>query len=415
MTYLRPINKSNRILIFVVVLLILPGILLSQRRRDLESKRKKLFKNIKVTSKLLKTTTKNKAATLDRYIALQEQIQSREELLLTLEQEIQISEESIVRTDNVIESLRDDIAQLQYDYSIMARHAFRMKKNSNILYFIFSAGNFNEMIKRWRYLKRYDQYRKKQARLIISTQQSLESKITSLERKKDDKLVLIEKEETQKGLLEKELNTKEKLLSDLKRDEKRLKKELTKQKKAHTRLNNAIEDIIRVEIAERRRKERDAKLATSSLGKNSSTKVWANLSSNFKKNKGRLPWPVESGIITRKFGKQEHPTLKKVIIDNNGIDIQTQKSQEVRAVFGGKVKGTQFIPGYDYTIIIQHGDYYTVYSNLKEIYVKRGDVVKLKQSIGIVRTNPKTNKSEVHFEVWKEKKRLNPIYWVGKS
>jgi septal ring factor EnvC (AmiA/AmiB activator) len=138
------------------------------------------------------------------------------------------------------------------------------------------------------------------------------------------------------------------------------------------------------------------------------------VSKEFQGNRGKLPWPVKNGIITGHFGRQPHPTIPNIEIVNNGIDIQTDQGAPVRSVFEGTVVGTQYVPGFDYMVILQHGDYYTVYSNLAELSVKKGDKVAIRQNIGKVSTDSKTNTSEVHFEIWKEKTRLNPQEWVGR-
>jgi murein DD-endopeptidase MepM/ murein hydrolase activator NlpD len=133
----------------------------------------------------------------------------------------------------------------------------------------------------------------------------------------------------------------------------------------------------------------------------------------FEQNRGRLPWPVANGVVTGYYGRQPHPTLQNVVVDNNGIDIRTDVNAEVRAVFQGEVVGTQFIPGYNYMLIIKHGNFYTVYSNLEDVKVKRGDQVILKQPLGRVSKDVQTNTSSLHFEVWLEKERMNPLHWLS--
>jgi len=145
------------------------------------------------------------------------------------------------------------------------------------------------------------------------------------------------------------------------------------------------------------------------------TADFANLSSKFSENRGHLPWPVDNGFITRYFGKQSHPALRRIQVSNNGIDIQTAKSQEVKSVFEGDVVGLQFIPGNNYMLIIRHGSYFTVYSNLEEAFVKRGDRIKLRQVIGKVGIDKISNQSELHFEVWWEKSRKNPMHWLKRK
>ncbi|MEZ4952357.1 MAG: peptidoglycan DD-metalloendopeptidase family protein [Saprospiraceae bacterium] len=139
------------------------------------------------------------------------------------------------------------------------------------------------------------------------------------------------------------------------------------------------------------------------------------MSAGFRQSKGVLPWPVQQGVITSYFGRQPHPTIKSVEIVNNGIDIRTDHGSQVQAVYEGTVVGTQFIPGFDYMVILQHGEYYTVYSNLQEVKVRKGDKVRIRQSVGVVSTDRKTNTAEVHFELWREKTRLDPTDWVKRK
>ena len=392
-------------LIGVLACLLFSSSLFCQSRKQLENQRKRLMNDISVTSGLLSETKKSKTATLDRFIALKKQITKRELLVKTLKKEVVLMDENMVNTSDVIEALGQDIIDLKEEYATMIRKAYRHKTNNTELLFLFSSDNFNQAIRRYRYLEQYDRYRKNQAKLILATQEMLEQKIASLEKRKTDKVELLDTESNQKEILKGELKDLDKLLSSLKKDEKRLKKDLKSKQKSRDQLNNAIEDFIRSEIA----------LEDKEQPSESKVKKKLILTSDFSSNRGRLPWPVNEGIITRRFGKQAHPTLHKIEITNNGIDIRTQKNAQVKAVFEGKVAGKQFIPGYSNMLIIQHGEYFTVYSNLEEVYVKRGEKVDTQQTIGIASIDSKSNKSEVHFEVWRDKIRLNPQDWVTKK
>lgn len=388
-----------------------------------------------MTASLLKKTTKNRVATLDRFLTLRSQIKKREELIQTLQQEIDYTINNIDRTTNVIDALQQDINQLEKEYGQMARNAYRQKLNHNNLLFIFSASSINQAFRRWQYLKQYDKNRKRTADLIHSTRKTLDEKLIKLEESKLEKEILLETTLVQQTLIEEELADKNKLLYSLQQDESRLKKELGQQQVNHEKLNNAIEGVIRTQIAANRKRERSKQALTDANTKRRSApttstrksipitttpvaaprRIESNLSSAFSSNKGRLPWPVQNGIVTKHFGKQPHPTLKKIEITNNGIDILTDRKARVRAVFKGEVVGVQFIPGYNNMLILKHGDYYTVYSNLDDVQVRKGEIVETKQTLGRASVHPKTQKSEVHFEVWKDKKRMNPIRWVNRK
>ncbi len=388
---------------------------LAQNRKSLENKRKRLLSEISTTSKLLSQTTNNKVATLDRYVTLQQQIQKREELILTLQEELAFAIANIDRTKEVTEALENDISRLQDEYALMVRNAYRQKVNQSALLFLFSSESFNQAFRRWQYLKQYDQYRKKQAKLIIETNNTLSKKLAQLEERIAEKEQLITDQENQTKLLNNELDAKFKMLKTLRADEARLRKDLKQKRIAHQKLNNAIEKVIQQEVMAKRKKARTAEALKKKQNKKpTKTPELSILTSGFYKNKGRLPWPVTNGIVTSYFGKQPHPTLRKIQITNNGIDIRTDKNAKVRAVFDGVVVGKQFIPGYEHMIIIQHGSYYTVYSNLKEVYVKKNDKVKIKQTIGRSSVKQKSAVSEVHFEVWRDKERLNPLKWIAR-
>lgn len=399
--------------IFYTALLIQFGLIsvFAQNRSKLETRRLQLIEEIDQTNQLLAETKKNKATTLDRYFALQNQIRRRQELIQTLRQEISYADSSINRAHEVIQALNLDVTALKQEYAQMLRTAFRHKMNQSYVFFLFSAKNFNDAFKRWRYILQYDQFRKRQAELITDTQRMLSQKLSVLEVKKQEKQTLLDSEQLQKQLLTQELANKNQILTALKQNEQRLTDELSQQQRAHQELNTAIESVIVEEMARKRRSERSAEALAEGREEERETIPDAALSDVFQSRKGRLPWPVSSGIITRYFGTQPHPTQKKIQIVNNGIDIQSREQAPVQAVFDGTVAGTQFIPGYQHTVIVQHGTYYTVYSNLEEIYVKRGDKVNARQTIGRL----SEQNAEVHFEVWREKTRLNPIHWVSKA
>jgi len=380
-------------------LLLLPLLVVGQGRRQLEEQRRTLLREIALTSELLRETRRHQKATLQYFLTLQRQIEKRRQLIQTLHQEIAYAEESIQRTRQVVEALNEDLERLQHDYGEMLRSAYRQHLTHSNLLFLFSAATFNEAYRRWQYLRRIEAYRRKQAELILETRKELSDKVTWLEQRKADKLNLLASEERQTRLIELELREQDRLLASLKNNEARLSTELRAKQKAAQDLENAIERIIRREMDESPANDRDAFAEAAS-------------SRDFADMKGRLPWPVEKGIITAFFGKQVHPTIKSVEIQNNGIDIGTPPDSPVKAVFGGKVVGTRFIPGFQYMVMLKHGSYYTVYSNLRETYVQKGQRVEAGHLLGRVSTNPQNGEAELHFEIWHNKERRNPVDWL---
>ncbi len=407
----RSLHFAKKIFTLLLILAVCASAFGQQSRKSLEEKRKKLLREIEQTSGLLKQTKENREATFSRYLTLQKQISKRRQLLETMQAEIQLIVENVDRTVEVVNALNDDIGNLKTEYAKMARHAYRQRLTRTDWLFLFSAKSFNDAFRRWQYLRQYDRYRQKQAHLIVETQKTLLDKIAMLEERKQEREHLIDSEKRQSEMLGLEMTAKNRMLEDLKGDEARLARELDQKRTAAEKLSAAIEKVILEEIEKAKKAERPA--VAGSGPKPSTTPETNVLSKDFQNNKGKLPWPVKNGVITGYFGRQQHPTIKSVEITNNGIDIRTDQGSPVRAVFEGTVVGTQFIPGFDYMVIIQHGEYYTVYSNLEEVSVKKGDKIAVRQNLGKVSTNRKTNASEVHFEIWREKTRLNPVEWVG--
>lgn len=337
---------------------------------------------------------------------LEDQIIRRREVISTLREEVVFLDRSIEQSETAARKMDRDIERLAKEYTHMMRAAYRRHLNYSSLLFLFSASDLNDAFRRWQYLRQYDRYRKKQASLILETRQLLKENTRELKTQKDEKERLLVGQERQKNLLNEELEDKNGLLKTLEDNEKKLAAELARQRAAHQQLNRHIERIIQAEIAASRKREKETvKPVAASVGMEEDESE--NLLS-FNNLKGDLPWPVRTGFVSRKFGTQPHPKFKGIKIANNGIDIKSDAGAEVYAVYEGKVAGTQFIPGYQHTVIIQHGSYYTVYSNLESIFVERGDRVKSSQAIGRLGES----KPEVHFELWRDKDRLDPSEWV---
>ena len=420
--------------------LLLPVGAFSQSKKELEDKRKKIIRDIQATERMIKKTAKNKEAAYDRYLALQSQIQSREALIGNLQAEIAAAEDGIVRNQMVIASLSNDVTKMRDEYGRTLRNAFRRKTLTNPILYILSAESLNQVFRRWLFLRKYDERRSEQAKAIRLTQEMLSKKSSGLEETRLEKENLLISVQGQKATLTGELSEKNSMLKDLGRDESRLKSDLEKKQATHEALNNAIEGVIQEEVRKRVEEARSKPKAAAPKVETPEKKPGAsppstpsapekerptppeakaradedNVTFNFRKSKGRLPWPVESGFISRGFGKQKHPTLKNIEITNNGVDIRTEEGANVRCVADGRVAGIQFVPGHDYTVIVQHGDYYTVYTNLASSNLTKGAELKARQNIGQVSTNNITGTSELHFELWQQKERLNPAVWIKK-
>ena len=415
----------------------------------MEIKRQQLLQQMEFTNAHLNQTQQSRSAARDRLEALQNQIETREALINTLHEEIDETDAFIERTEEVLYALNDDIQHLREEYGSMMRKAYRTKMPNSAVLFVLSSNNFREAYKRWQLFRQYDKFRKRQAKLIVETQKSLAAKNEYLVQQKAQKELLAGTNNQQKTMLFTEKQSKDKLIDELKGEEKRLTGELKNQEKQNNKLNSAIERLIIAELEtkkqaaeERNRKNREeaTRLArekakeqkrkpkksekplpeyenTEGVAKSNTEEVLTEssenlaLSSDFRSNKGKLPAPA-AGTIVRTFGRQQ--VLDKVTAVNNGIDIRTAANAEVRAAFGGTVSIVSSLPGLGNIVLMQHGNYYTVYSNLSSTSVKKGDNVFLHQIIGRSGVNPVSNESEVHFEIWLEKTHLNPMNWIAR-
>ncbi len=378
----------------------------AQTRKELEEKRKRLQQDIRQTSTQLKTTQKKEAATLKVFMTLQLQIRSRQELVQNLHTEIAFVDQRIARTTEVLEALESDILRLQKDYSGMLRIALRQKLNQSALLFLFSARDVNDAFRRWQYLRQFERYRGRQARLIRETQRTLEDKTANLAAQREEKAQMLSTLEIEQVQLKGALAQKDVLLKTLKSDEKKLVSELNKQQEAQRSLNNAIESVIQQEMAAIRKRTKNTESAAIKPVENKT-----NAASPFRQRKGTLPSPLPSGTIIRSFGTQQHPRYKDVKTQSNGIDLRATGEYSVHAVYDGRVVGIKSIPGHQNTLIIQHGTYYTVYSNLAEVFVRRESQVTANQEIGrLSSTEP-----ELHFEIWQEQSKLDPEHWISRN
>jgi septal ring factor EnvC (AmiA/AmiB activator) len=400
----------------------------AQSSSDLRRQKEALTREIESLNRSLNQTANNKNLSLKEIRALNAQIRLREKKINVINSEVKLLDNQISDNTNTVRTLQSQLNKLKKEYAAMVLFAFRNQSAYNKLMFIFAAENFNQSYKRLKYLQQFSEYRKKQARYIEGTQKDLNVKIVELDRNKQEKSNLLSDQQKEKKTLGIQKNSKSKVLSSLTTQEKKLKQELTQKQKESARLNRAIQNAINREIEEARRRaeaEAKAELAKAKAENRtvpnakpvasgssilSATPESAKLSSDFLGSRGNLPWPVSNGMVIEDFGN--HTIGRNVTVENNGVDIKTAPGSQVRAVFAGEVAAVQNISG-SYAVLIRHGEYFTVYSNLKSVSVSRGQKVTLKQSIGLVITDPIDGTTEVHFEVRKGATPLNPASWLS--
>lgn len=384
-----------------------------QTKKDLENRKKQLQKEIEYTNELLSETKKNKKLSLNQLVTLNKKISVREELIATINSEINVLNKQIKANNESINNLQKDLAKLKAEYAKMIYYAYKNKDSYNRLMFVFASADFEQAFMRLKYLQQYSDYRHKQAEMISSTEKSLNDKIHDLQVKKSDKGILLGSQETEKKNLTVEKTEKEQVFSELQEQESKLKKDLEKKKRDAEKLQQAIQRVIEKEL-----EKAQAEAAKANKPKPQRlilTPESQQLSNSFSNNKGKLPWPVVKGVISEHFGVHPHPLMKDVDINNNGIDITTNSGALVRAVFDGEVKAVVSMPGAGQFVLIRHGEFLTIYSNLKDIYVKVGDKVKTKENLGTILFDDEDSKTVMHFEVWKGQVKMNPEDWLYKN
>jgi murein hydrolase activator len=391
-----------------------------QEKMKLEKEREKLLKDIELTKKLLEKTSATKKQSLHQLETLQKQIEIRQKVIANITREVKLLSREIEEKQEVVTALQNDLKELKKRYAEMVVNAYKNKTALNEIVFIFSAHDFNDAFQRIKLIQTLNQFRKRQAELIEETRNELDISIEELKKKKAERLKLLNAEVVQKTELNQEKNQQSSLVQELKKKEGTLAKHIKQKQADAEKLNKKIQDIIKKEIeAARKKAEAEAKAKNkpspnSSVSPLTLTPEAAKLSSEFNANQGKLPWPVEKGFISMGYGQQQHPVVKSVVINNNGIDIKTEKDAKVRSVFEGTVTSIISLPGMQRAVMVRHGEFFTLYTNLKDVFVKSGQKVSLKDELGIVYTNEEDEKTELHFEIWKGTQNMNPSSWLAR-
>ena len=397
---------------FLTLLLIFGTVaVFGQSKTELEKQKQQLLKDIEFTNKLLNETEENKKATLGELNLLSSKINKRQELINTILREVELVEKQINETKGVVKSLEDDLARLKEEYGKMLYYTYKNQSQYDRLMFILSSEDFNQADKRVKYFQQYAKHRQEQGKAIELTRKSLESRTEELANKKLKMAYLVEDKEKEKIKLSTEKEEQAKMVQTLKQKESKLRNDLKQKQRDAKKLEKAIARIIEEEI--RKAKEKAAKTGgTTTKSGFALTPKELELSGQFSDNQGKLPWPSERGVITSSFGEHAHPTLPSIKIENNGVDITTDKGAKARAVFEGTVSAVVSIPGAHKAVIVRHGEFLSVYANLEDVIVKMGDKLTVKQEIGSVVTSREDGKTVLHFEIWKGATKLNPEKWV---
>lgn len=457
----------------VVALLLSISMLAQEDKKKLQTKKSKLEREISETNQELEQTKKNKTANLNQLILINKKINKREELINELGGEVNSIENQVFKLNDTIFRINKNLSELKAEYAKLVYSTFRNRSAINRLMFIFASQNFNQAYKRIKYLRQYTDYRKAQVQVISEKQRLLASKKLELENTKSSKLSLKHQQENERNNLAQEKVEKDNKIKNLTSQEKSLLTKLRNNEAALNKLQISIEALVASEIrkaneekarkaealaektrktealAEKKAKTEEAKVTKPSIVKpnpsaaastekkaapvpvetkavevtkkavatsSNSMSITAEdvaLTGNFAGNKGRLPSPFDKGSIISSFGEHPHPEFQNIKIKNNGIDILSSPGAAVKSVFEGEVSSTMFIANLNYVVILRHGDYLTVYSNLSSISVKKGDKIKTRQVLGIAANEEGSSKSRLHYEMWMGTVLLNPAAWLN--
>jgi septal ring factor EnvC (AmiA/AmiB activator) len=379
-----------------------------QRQQNLENQRKLLQEEIKQINKLLFSNEKQKKSVLTEFEDLSLKIDVRVRLIRVTNEQANRLTQKISVNQRIIGQQRKDLENLKKDYSEMIRKSYESGSGQSRMMFLFSSESFLQAYKRSQYLNQYTSFRKKQGELIVEKTKTLQQLNTDLVAQKLKKEELVKENKTAQQQYKNEQSSQQQLIKALKKKERSFVSQIKKKQKKAAAINKEIQRLIREAIA----------ASNKAAGKNLNAKVFTLtpedqlISDNIIANKGKLPWPVEQGVVVQKFGKQPHPVVKTTMIQSNGVTIATPQSSEARAVFEGKVMSIIGFKGSNPTVLIQHGNYITTYSNLSEVYVIKGQKVKAKEKVGKVFTNPETGKTELKFSVFKNSSPTNPKSWI---
>jgi murein hydrolase activator len=402
----------SRIIWILVLLISVNGVSQEKESDRLKKNQNELLKKISFTENLLETTKKNKTNLTENLTLLDRKIEYRKDLLNNLDIQLSQLDAGITNLEIEIIKLEQQIIKHKEQYKLMIQQAYKMRNSQASLMFILSSKSFNQANKRLEYLDQLKNYRAEQIKKIVNAKAELERKLLELETKRSEKISLSDTKVKEQNYYVSDRENQKKTIEQLKGKESQLQDELAKQRKKAANLDKEITRALNEEFRKEREKDKENPPSVAD------TKELELSNKGFEANKGRLPWPVKSGEITRKFGKSPHPLYATVVIDNPGIDISTVKGSTVRTVYEGIVSSVFVIGGAGKAIIIKHGNYRTIYSNLQETYVKKGDKISTKQEIGALLINP-SGTSIVHFEIRKVSNEgkvsmINPTYWLAR-
>lgn len=390
-------RAGRRILLFFSILCIFQFSVFAQKSKSqLQQEKQQNEEKIKEVEKIIGETSKKKKNSVGELNALNQRIKVQENLITSIKGEVGLLDSEIMENNDIINALEDDLDKLKKEYIAMLFVAQKINNSTTRLTFLFSAKSFDQLIMRLRYLEQYGETRKLQADQIVKVQGELSGHVTEIKARREEKNKLLNQVVVENDNLTALKKKQSGLVRSLEREEKKLRKDLAATKKLVARLEKVIEDLIREEMERAARAKSGEAVA---------------LSNSFEENRSKFMWPVSSGFVSQKFGRQNHPVLKGIVQQNNGVNIQTKENEKVKSIFDGEVRRVAFIQGLGSTVIIKHGEYLTVYAGLKEVFVRTGQKVVTNQEIGKIFSNT-DGVSELRFQIFKNTTALDPQAWL---
>ena len=379
----------------------------SKKQKELEAQRLRLKKEIKQINSILFNNIKTRKSALTQVEDLQVKLNVRLELIKVTNEQANLLTTRISINERNISTNRLELRNLKDEYANLIQKSYESKSLQNRLMFLFSSESFLQAYKRVQYLKQYASYRRKQGKAIANKTKLLQELNQTLNNEKAEKILLIEENRLVQQQIEKDAQDQKSLIKTLERKQTSLASQISKKEKQQKAIDREINRLIREAIAASNKALGKKRKKTFQL-----TPEAKLIADNFKANKGRLPWPLEKGVVVQGFGRQRHPVVKTTTIQSNGVILATEPLAKVRAVFEGEVMSVIVIKGSNPSVLIRHGNFITLYTNLAKLYVTKGEKVNAKQAIGEAFTNQQTGKTQFQFGIFNNVNALNPKEWV---
>lgn len=398
----------------------------TSQQEKLEERKAQIQREIIENQRLLQTVKSKEKSVTTQLLLQQNKIALKQKLISTTEKQTKLLSNDMYINQLEINRLKSELEDLRADYAEMIMKSYKSRSEQSRAMFLLSSENFLQAYKRAQYMKQYASYRRMQGEEIKSKSVQLSDYNQKISVQKTAKQKLLVENQQEKQELEKEKQEQEKIIASIKKDKKQITAEIKKKQQESKTIDRQIDRLIREAIAAANKKAAaaavkanpgkvtpaKAKEITETTTKIVLTPESKIIADNFRANKGKLPWPVEKGVVTLGYGDQPHPVYKSLVVHNSGVEITTEQGESARAVFGGEVTSVFVLSPVNKAVMIQHGDYFTVYQNLSSVSVSKGDKVSTKQVIGKIRTNGDTGKTVLKFKILQNTVYNNPQQWL---